>query len=371
MEKFAYYYKNKKVALIFSILDKFGYLFGNKKNTANFDLKNAKKILVVNLGGIGDVVIMQPFLKYLKTQAPSAQVEVIVDVPAKTVLENNPEVSQIHTFALPWLSHSQPRKLAAIKQYFKQIKWTRAQNYDLAFDYKGDPFISWWLKKAKIRFRSGFINGGLGFLYHQQIDFNQNHQPRHLMNFQLVPNFTNFQNIPEPAIQVTEAEIQTAKNSLAQKINPKKKTIIFHLGAGQPAKQWPLASWDQLLAQLTSFNLVVVGTKKDADLLAKLKTQGIINFLGTDLRQTFALIKIADLFIGHDTGPAHMAASVETPVVSIFSYANYPEVWAPARSQVLTFEVNCKYCQSKECEHITCLKKISVDEVFQAVKNLI
>lgn len=110
---------------------------------------------------------------------------------------------------------------------------------------------------------------------------------------------------------------------------PDSATIAIHPGSGSPTKNWPLARWRDLCLRLPSPPLIITGEAESADLLVG---------LGTSLRQP-RLSALADrlsrcrLYIGHDTGVSHLAASCGVPCILLFG-PTAPATWAPPAAHV-------------------------------------
>lgn len=92
-------------------------------------------------------------------------------------------------------------------------------------------------------------------------------------------------------------------------------------------------------------------------------------------RESAAVFMRAVVFLGHDSGPMHLAAAVQTPCVAIFSSRNLPGVWFPygERHRVLYHRVDCEDCRLSTCtiQKKKCISSIAVDEVFEQAAGLL
>jgi ADP-heptose:LPS heptosyltransferase len=328
-----YFYRNPMTKGLFYCLDKLLFWQLSRK------LPTVKRLLLVNLGGIGDVVLMEPMIRRLVCLWPLAEIDILVDSRTQELLHGNKYIHRIDIFALPWLSHSQPGWLASLASFCRQVNLLKNRNYDLAFDLKGDPAVILLLTLAKIKYRIGFANGGLSAFLHEAYDFFSYHLPRANLNYLLLSNFLPEWQLEQasPIISLTDAEKLWAIKEKTKLCQSNKKTITIHLGAGRSDKVWPSSSWRQLLADLSVYNLLVIGSESDNDLLTALDSDQLINCLGYELRQTAALISQSDLFIGGDSGPGHLAAALGTPLISIFSTVNDYIVWSASGAHLFTF----------------------------------
>ena len=91
----------------------------------------------------------------------------------------------------------------------------------------------------------------------------------------------------------------------------------------------------------------------------------------TSARVSAAVLERARLFVGHDSGPMHLAAAVGTPCVAVFSSRHLPGVWFPwgSRNRVIYTDVPCRGCNLDVCVRYAkkCIASISVDEVMRHV----
>lgn len=159
--------------------------------------------------------------------------------------------------------------------------------------------------------------------------------------------------------------------------------IAVSVGAKVPAKDWGQDRWQDLLDQVrqtaSDHALVFIGSADEAarcdQLLARWPTGGL-NLCGKlNPRQSAAVLERAALFIGHDSGPMHLASSVSIPAVAIFAARNKPGVWFPYGNEANVFYklVPCHGCGLSVCtEHEKiCIRSIQPAEVAARVVALL
>ncbi|WP_235905394.1 glycosyltransferase family 9 protein [Tautonia marina] len=153
--------------------------------------------------------------------------------------------------------------------------------------------------------------------------------------------------------------------------------LAVHLGAGTPAKRWPIEHWDALLTRFLrdGWRVLIVGGPDDAELAARLTPHDALrDWTGRlAVTETTALLERADLFLGSDSGPAHLAACAGVPSVVLFSGTNRVGQWRPwsRRSLVLRHDVPCNPCHRKVCplaDH-PCMTGLTPDRVYQATRR--
>jgi ADP-heptose:LPS heptosyltransferase len=150
--------------------------------------------------------------------------------------------------------------------------------------------------------------------------------------------------------------------------------LAVHLGAGNAAKRWPTRSWRALVERFLEdgWRIIVVGGVDDLPLSSALPVHDRVRDWAGSLTvaQTTALLERADLFIGADSGPAHLAACAGTLSVVLFSGTNQPRQWRPWSRHALTLRrrVPCQPCHQKVCplaDH-PCMSGLHPDRVYRA-----
>jgi hypothetical protein len=153
--------------------------------------------------------------------------------------------------------------------------------------------------------------------------------------------------------------------------------LAVHLGAGTAAKRWPVTHWKVLVGRFLAdgWRVAVVGGVEDVETAAKLTPHhGMRDWTGwLSVSETTALLERADLFIGADSGPSHLAASAGIPSVILFSGTNRVAQWRPwsRRALVLKAVVPCRPCHEKVCplaDH-PCMTGIPPDRVYRAANR--
>ncbi len=149
--------------------------------------------------------------------------------------------------------------------------------------------------------------------------------------------------------------------------------LAVHLGAGNAAKRWPARAWKLLVQRFlaTGWRVVVVGGVDDVPLSSALEPhEWLRDWTGSmTVAQTTAFLERADLFIGADSGPAHLAASAGTLSVILFSGTNQARQWRPwsRHSLVMRHRVSCHPCHQKVCplEGHPCMAGLHPDRVYR------
>nr|WP_262909248.1 glycosyltransferase family 9 protein [Mucilaginibacter roseus] len=183
-------------------------------------------------------------------------------------------------------------------------------------------------------------------------------------------------------LKLTYQEIQTA-NALTEALPVEASILAISLGTKNPANDWGIDNWQLLLQQLSSrltgWSLMVIGAADETSIgdkcLESWRGTGI-NFCGkSSPRVSAALLKQATVFIGHDSGPMHLAACVGTPAIGIYSARNLPGQWFPrgSNNRIIYRLPECAGCGLEVCvtQQKKCITSITVHEVKQALFDVL
>lgn len=162
-----------------------------------------------------------------------------------------------------------------------------------------------------------------------------------------------------------------------------KPFVACSLGTKVDVKDWGLRNWEQLIQQLgqehPDYGLLWIGAGDEleqCDIVSKNWPGLTINLCGKlTPRQSAAILEHAAIFIGHDSGPMHLAASVGIPCVAIFSARDKPGIWFPygAHHKVIYHKTECYGCKLSTCAKYQkkCIASIMVEEVKGAATELL
>ncbi len=152
--------------------------------------------------------------------------------------------------------------------------------------------------------------------------------------------------------------------------------IVVCPGSKMQSKRWPAERFAQAISEIgksVQAAFVVIGDSNDhgiAEFIAQNTTARVISAVGTTLLESSTILSRAELYLGNDTGPMHLAALHGVPCVAIFSSRDRENKWHPWGSghAVLRTKIECSGCLLEECfaAPAACLAKISVDSVVRA-----
>lgn len=363
-----YFYHNALIRALFGLVDILGFSFFTSPCG---QIKISGKILVVNLGGAGDLILSEPLLSALSSLTTDG-VDLLCFPGQELSLLGLIKIHKVFYLELPWLGGHQ--KLgASLINLWRLSRLLRQENYLAAFDLKGDPILIFLLIISRVTYRLGFSNGGLGFLLTHPLS-----QPQHLSRSRidlsllapLAGNFFSYDRPPRLPLLVNCNFLKLQTN-----YRPDCPVITIHTGASSPARLWPFKYWAELLNLLIGrYNITMIGGEQELQNFYNLPEQvrkSVINLCGRSWLESAQAIKNSDIFLGANSGPAHLAAALGGPVVSIFSAANDPNEWAPAGARVLVFYPACAGCEKSVCADLQCLWNITPTQVLAAVNDIV
>lgn len=359
------------------------------------------RILVVQLDHLGDAVLSSPIFPRLRAAFPDATIDVLASPSNREVFEADPNVDHVRLAARNWFERK-PGGWALSSAVWNLGRSLRGGDYDLGIDVRGDVLTVLVMALAGIPRRVGWAMGGGGFLL---TDVSPWVPGRHEVESRLalletlgiaaegparvVVHATDVDRIRvggwldeawparEPRGRSRQRQgARSARTVLGRSsgsgrldhfappepfapgagwLNEAAPLLAVHLGAGTRAKRWPARHWAELVARFLDdgWRVVVVGGTDDADAARALWPHRNLRDWTGRLRvtETAALLERADLFLGSDSGPAHLAACAGVPSVILFSGTNRVAQWRPwsRRSLVLRHVVPCQPCHQKVC----------------------
>lgn len=331
-----------------------------------------QNILLIKLGAAGDVILSVPSMRMLKKKYPRSRLTVMVDKKLGGLIANTPYVDDVV------LVHR--KKLSNVFYLLKTAKRLRRENFDLSIDLQNTKWthLLAWMGGVKLRF--GYKRGPFGFFLNRpDPTFDQAAPPiQHQFRILSKAGVTELDQTMELGSN-SESERRVEKFFEKIPMTPETKVIGFVLGSS-PAwatKRWPLSYFEELAERLVDkfdIRILLIGSPDEQDIAELFNPEispNIHNLVGqTQLEDLVPLLKRCHVLVTGDTAPLHVASAVATPVVGFFGPTSPARHMPPhERSTVLVKNLPCQPCYSGKCknkEEFECMKKISVQEVFQA-----
>lgn len=295
--------------------------------------KTAKKILIIRLTSLGDVIFTIPLACTLKENIEDAKIGWVVAEKGLELIKNNQCVDKLHFVPLKkW--KKRPFSFKTFKEFFKLVKEIRKEKYDVAFDCQ-QMFKSLFLflfcgAKRRITFKDArelSVFGGNEFVKPKAkfSDFNYHIVERNLdfaRHLGVNPERVRF-SLPE-----TSAEAKKHVEELLLDVDKSKPMVVISPATTWKNKHWEEKNWAQLIDGICEkCSLVFTGTNLDGALvtriLEKVKNKNInyTNLVGkTNVEELRELFCHAKVVVSPDSGSAHLAWASGVPsVVAIFT----------------------------------------------------
>lgn len=326
----------------------------------------AKRILVMRYRFIGDTILTVPFLRNLRRAYPEAVIDVLVGPESGSVLEGCPYVNELISFDTTRF-HKYDRGKGRPRNFIAYAVDLRQRKYDLVLVLKrswSSGLLS-WLSAA--RWRAGYDTEGRRFFLTHPVPWNKDkHEVESTLDVLRVVGIPVLDNYLEAWVSTAEMD---QIDKMVPELTKEGKHVLIHAAAAHPDKMYPLAHWAAVLRRLAEeFKLVpfFTGAASDRQLYDELETiSGVpgVNLAGQlTLRQSLALYQRMQLAVCVDSGPAHMAAAVDTPTVALFGPTDFNR-WRPwGAEHVAIFDPSSteRQCEIHDnCQLARCLGKLN------------
>ena len=349
-------------------------------------------ILLIRLRLIGDVVFTTPLIRAIRRRHPDARLAYLVEPHAAPVVVGNPHLNEV-------VIASRPDARARLAADLRLARRLRDARYDVVIDLHGGPRSALLARATGAPRRIGYTATGRSWMYTERVERARSLVLRHSVLNQwdlLTP--LGFE-APDPERDPTEMVVSgAAVRSVADKlaaagVDPGRHTIVvLHVSAGNPFRRWPASSFVSLIAAIASARsdrrVVIVSGPSDPSAAREIGGQararlgpaggGVIDAIDFDVAELRALMDVAALFVGGDSGPLHVAGTSAVPIVGLYgpTLAARSAPWRPARLATESIEltdVPCRPCDQRRCEpgDFRCLGSIEPALVARAAERLL
>ena len=333
-----------------------------------------KKILIIRLRFIGDVIISTPVIEALKKAYPDVEISYLAEEMPLEMLKNNPNIKELLI-----------NKKSKWTDLFETVCMIRRRKYDAVIDVFGNPRSALITLLSGARYRIGWEIRGRGICYNRHIVRKDIIDPEDRSD--CIEAYEDVLRLFGIAVsdKKTEIFLDTEEQLFARNyaislgLNFEKPVIGLQPGSRRgPTMTWPKEKYAELAGKLieAGYQVMLFGGPKDKplvkDIYERLDHKAFI-VEGLQIRQDIALMKLCNCFITNNHGPLHMAIAVETPTIGIFR-PDETFTWFPykdKRYRVIDKAGICKYCVPDACLDPKCMAEITVQRVFNTAVELI
>lgn len=338
-------------------------------NGGEIEWGNVKRVLVVKLRSIGDTVLSTPSLIALRRSLPIAEIDILLEDWVAPLLDGFEGVNVIAVGP-------------AFGDRVKTALELRRRHYDVAFNLHGGTTATFFTRASGARHRVGYANYQYSFLYNHLLasaaefwnadKVHSAEQQLALLGSVGVP----VDDRPNSHLSITSS----ADASINAKLNDAAFALL-HPGTAFFTKQWPVENFARTAEFLADkgLSIIAISSKSESQILDQLKENAnipITTFDDLTLPEITALASRAKLFVGNDSGMAHIAAAVQTPTVVIFGSSNrdHWRPWTDAPNEIVYEEFPCQPCPGYECKEFgdaRCILSVRTDSVFAAIDRVL
>jgi 3-deoxy-D-manno-octulosonic-acid transferase/heptosyltransferase-1 len=352
------------------------------KERSPVSLADLRSILMIKLSAIGDVVHTLPLLEVLRKNLPEARIDWVVEQEASEIIAGHAALDRVIVSRRKiWQKDFMVRgkRSGTIREVLELLRELRSERYDLVIDMQG-------------LFKSGLLTGlsrgerKIGFTWAREgstlflteppyfeDQYRQHAIERYLETARILGCKVNSWKGRIP--------LQSSHEHRVDMLLQEKGVNGNRLAAVNPMARWDTKLWEpEKFAALADrihdelhMSVLFTGSKSDRPIIEEIRHRmskgGAINLAGEiGLKELAFLYTRCAALITTDTGPMHIAAAMDCPVIALFG-PTAPWRTGPYGSahQVVREELGCSPCFKKKCSHRTCMKSISVGRVFQTL----
>lgn len=336
------------------------------------------KILVFQTAFLGDLILTIPLIQEIKKTYSNSEIVVVVRGGLGEIIRNMDEVDEV-------IEYDKTGRDKGIFKMLYMIKMLRRKQFDIVFSPHRSFRTSIILFFSKIPVRIGFKESSLSFIYSKTVSRNNSlHEiDKNFLLLKLVKS--DFQYGDITGIKI--------KNELYDKIRKKlsnhgvlnnDKLITVAPGSHWGTKRWLPQSYADVISRLNDdgYKIILIGSVEERKIAREIESlckNKIVNLSGeTTIMESAAVISCSNVLLSNDSAAVHIASLTKTPVVVIYGPTIPSFGFTPYGVDYAIIEYNglkCRPCSSHgpmECPqgHFKCMKMITPDKVYSAVKGL-
>ena len=334
-------------------------------------------VAVIRLRSLGDTVLTTPALALLKRHRPDLRVEIVLEKPFDELLEGNPDISSVISLERGAGFWARYRTLIAIRQ----------QKPSLCLNLHGGSTSAWLTAFSGAPFRAGFEHFRPAFPYNVRIPRAQrilghpgsgradkahsgsgrpDNAPVHTAEHHASAMF----HLGVPVVETPRAVLNAEPSSR------EKPYAVLHVSAAYFTKQWSSERFQRVAESIRDthgLEPVILAGPGESETLREFAAFECLD--GLSIRALKSLLAGARLFVGNDSGPAHIAAAFGVPCVVVFGSSN-SAVWRPWQTdhEVVETDWDCKPCPGDRCyafDEPRCILSVEAAHVENAVTRLL
>ena len=343
------------------------------------DWSQVKRVLVIRLRSIGDTVLTTPSLIALRKFLPAAEIDILLEEWVAPVLDGFPSIDNVLTVGDSAASR------------FTTAREIRRRKYDVVLNLHGGTTSTFLTFASGAGYRVGYAHYQYAFLHNilvgSSVDFwnrsivHSAEQHLALLGSVGVP----VEDKPKTKLGVAPAALESLVMKFAagtgHPFADAGPFALMHPAAAFETKQWSVTNFARTAEYLKTkgFVTIAVAAQHESAILDDLQARSkvpVCAFEDLTLPEITALASQASLFVGNDSGIAHIAAAVGTPSVVVFGSSNrdHWRPWTDAPNEIVFNEFPCQPCPGHECKEFgepRCILSVNVESVTAAIDRVI
>ena len=343
------------------------------------------RVLLIRCDHIGDAAMATVVLEPIRKQLQPDRIDVLSGSWSASLFANHPAVDRVHVYDTPWWLAARRApwsdRVRAWTRLPGVIRALRAARYDIAIDLRGDlRQIVFFLALSGARERvSSDRSGGVSLLTRSWANDPALHEVEKNLAIAATLGVRGSGALSAPALPHFPS---TALRKLGRPIDPARFVTVALLG-NKPNRSWSVseaARFAALCKEKLGLDVLLVGSASQHEFcedVRALAPEAVTNLAGlTTLLESCAVIARAQAMIAVDSGPMHLAALVDTPVVALFGPGN-PASFAPRgdRVQVVCTPALCA-CEGEKCDRTSdgraaCMLELRAEAVLEGLIKLL
>jgi len=341
-----------------------------------------KRILLIRLKGIGDVILSTPLFRALKKKFPSAQIDLVTRSFCEPVVRHNPYLNRVILY---------PEKTESLGVLIQFVNRLRGEKYDWVIDLAAEPRSAWLTFLTGAPMKAGYAFRFREWAFNQRIPKNKIRRYQGEVNLDIIRAL----GVPDQGNQ-TEIILDQDDKEWAARYFAKKEITELHYKVGLnptgtwSSKRWPVAYWRELIGLICSqlaVKPILLGGPADQELIRQINAgleQKTYVMPDTTLSQAASFVSHLDLLVGNDGTPQHLAQAFGVKSLTLCG-PHWGMSWVKpgdVRHRFLQHFLDCGPCDLNVCPfpekasdgghvHQECLLKITPATVFSVLKEML
>ncbi|MFA4982564.1 MAG: lipopolysaccharide heptosyltransferase II [Candidatus Omnitrophota bacterium] len=334
-----------------------------------------KKILIVNVNWIGDILFSTPFIRAVREAYPDSHIACLLHPRCREMLESNTRLDEIIIYDEEGVHKSLMGKL-------KLILSLRKRHFDAAFILHRSFTKALITALAGIKERIGYPTKNRSFLLTTAVEepLEETHKVEYFLNIARAEGIDARDTSYE--FYITAPDRDFVKRFLRDiGVSDKDRLAAICPGGNWDPKRWPKENFARLadtMAERFGVKVVICGAAKDVALAEEIKKMmkdsPIIACGRTSLGQLAALFERMDIVVANDTGPMHLAVAAKAKVIALFGPTSSHITGPYGKGSYVTISRNerCEIpCYDFTCKDNSCMAAITVEDVLSEAEKML